>query len=115
MWIVPLQDKVHRIEFEHGTTTGRRVIRVDGKEVSRRNWMIKLVGREFFTVGKHSCAIDIESVGTFVYKYSLEIDGKPVEKFKEQISRLLLIWKTEVDKFPTRICLGKGTFASDTQ
>lgn len=31
VWEVPLQDKVHRIEFEHGTTTGRRVIRVDGE------------------------------------------------------------------------------------
>lgn len=23
--------KVHKIEFEHGTTTGRRLIKVDGK------------------------------------------------------------------------------------
>lgn len=30
-WNVPLHDKVHRIEFEHGTTTGKRVIRVDHK------------------------------------------------------------------------------------
>jgi len=29
-WDVTLSDKVHRIEFEHGTTTGKRVIRVDG-------------------------------------------------------------------------------------
>ena len=31
VWEVPLNDATHRIEFEHGTTTGRRVIRVDGK------------------------------------------------------------------------------------
>lgn len=30
-WSVKLSDKVHKIEFEHGTTTGKRVIRVDGK------------------------------------------------------------------------------------
>lgn len=30
-WDVRLSDGVHRIGFEHGTTTGRRVIRVDGK------------------------------------------------------------------------------------
>ena len=30
-WDVPLSDGVHRIEFEHGTTSGKRVIRVDGK------------------------------------------------------------------------------------
>ena len=29
-WDVTLSDKVHRIEFEHGTTTGKRIIRVDG-------------------------------------------------------------------------------------
>lgn len=31
VWQVPLQDGIHKIEFEHGTTSGRRVIRVDGK------------------------------------------------------------------------------------
>lgn len=31
VWEVPLSDRVHRIEFEHGTTTGKRVIRVDGQ------------------------------------------------------------------------------------
>ncbi len=31
VWEVPLQDGVHRVEFEHGTTSGKRVIRVDGK------------------------------------------------------------------------------------
>ena len=33
IWEVPLNDRVHIIEFEHGTTTGKRVIRVDGKVV----------------------------------------------------------------------------------
>lgn len=31
VWEVALSDGVHRIEFEHGTTTGKRVIYVDGK------------------------------------------------------------------------------------
>jgi len=30
-WSVTLSDKIHKIEFEHGTTTGKRVIRVDNK------------------------------------------------------------------------------------
>lgn len=30
-WSVPLLDGVHTVEFEHGGTTGKRVIRVDGK------------------------------------------------------------------------------------
>lgn len=30
-WSVPLADGVHTVEFEHGTTTGKRVLRVDGQ------------------------------------------------------------------------------------
>lgn len=30
-WSIPLYDGVHTIEFEHGTTTGKRVLRIDGK------------------------------------------------------------------------------------
>lgn len=34
VWEVALSDGVHRIEFEHGTTTGKRVILIDGKVTS---------------------------------------------------------------------------------
>lgn len=30
-WSVPLTDGAHTVEFEHGTTSGKRVIRVDGQ------------------------------------------------------------------------------------
>lgn len=30
-WSIPLTDGVHTVEFEHGTTSGKRVIRVDGQ------------------------------------------------------------------------------------
>lgn len=30
-WEVPLSDGLHKIDFEHGTTTGKRVIYIDGK------------------------------------------------------------------------------------
>lgn len=30
-WDISLSDGIHTIEFEHGTTTGKRIIRVDGK------------------------------------------------------------------------------------
>ena len=33
IWEVPLSDRIHKIEFEHGTTTGKRVVRVDGEVV----------------------------------------------------------------------------------
>ena len=30
-WDVSLSNGVHHIEFEHGTTSGKRIIRIDGK------------------------------------------------------------------------------------
>lgn len=31
VWDIPLTGGVHTVELEHGTLTGKRVIRVDGK------------------------------------------------------------------------------------
>lgn len=31
VWDVALSDGIHKIEFEHGTTSGKRVVYVDGK------------------------------------------------------------------------------------
>ena len=33
VWDLALSDKIHKVEFEHGTTTGKRVIRVDGEVI----------------------------------------------------------------------------------
>ena len=30
-WTISLPDGIHKVEFEHGTTSGKRVIWVDGK------------------------------------------------------------------------------------
>ena len=37
VWEVALSDGIHRVEFEHGTTTGKRIIRVDGKVYFNKN------------------------------------------------------------------------------
>lgn len=58
-WTISLSDGVHKIEFEHGTTTGKRIIRVDGKEILKREWMFKLVGSEIFSVGTAKCVIRV--------------------------------------------------------
>lgn len=31
VWNVPMSDQMYKIEFEHGTTSGKRVVRVNGK------------------------------------------------------------------------------------
>ncbi|PAV62216.1 hypothetical protein WR25_00795 [Diploscapter pachys] len=80
VWNVPMQDRVHKIEFEHGTTTGKRVIRVDGKEILHRDWMFKLV------------------------------DGKKYEKFFDEQAKKLISWETRLNDVETRVVLGNQTF-----
>ncbi|GMS88886.1 hypothetical protein PENTCL1PPCAC_11061, partial [Pristionchus entomophagus] len=110
VWHVPLQDKVHKIEFEHGTTTGRRSIKVDGKEIIKRDWMFKLVGKEHFMLHDSvRCAVTVEAIGTFAYEYSLEVGGKTYEKFREEQSKKLQTWHCQIAGSDCRICLDKQT------
>ncbi|KAL4003728.1 Fas apoptotic inhibitory molecule 1 [Acanthocheilonema viteae] len=108
-WSVPVEDRIYKIEFEHGTASGKRVIRVDGKEILRRNWMFNLVGKEIFNVGKLKCAISVEALGTFFYEYTLEVNGKSYEKFREEVAKKLKSWTTTLDGQVTRICIDKRT------
>jgi len=49
VWKLPLADGIHEIEFEHGTATGKRIIRLDGKvrqfSFSYNNILLRLVIR----------------------------------------------------------------------
>lgn len=109
MWEVPLSDGLHKVAFEHGTTTGRRVLWVDGKEKVHHDWMFKLVGSEVFTIGNTKCVIKIEPVGGFSYEYSLEVNGKSHKKFTENQSKILKTWLFPLDGAITRVVLEKGT------
>ncbi|KAK7092319.1 hypothetical protein V1264_008082 [Littorina saxatilis] len=109
VWDIALSDGVHKVEFEHGTTTGKRVIRVDGEEIYRADWMFKLVGREHFTVSKAKCTVSIDAVSGFAYEYTLEVNGKPLQKFQENQSKIMRTWVAYVTGTPTRIVLEKDT------
>ena len=61
-WEVPLNDGTHVIEFEHGTATGKRVIRVDGKILVHREWMFRLVGDEVIHLGKNKLVIRVDPI-----------------------------------------------------
>ncbi|XP_061082736.1 fas apoptotic inhibitory molecule a isoform X1 [Conger conger] len=111
VWEVALSDGVHRIEFEHGTTTGKRVIYIDGKEVVRRDWMFKLVGKETFTVGgtETKATINIDAVSGFAYEYTLEINGKSLKKYMENRGKVTSTWVLNLDGVDCRIVLEKDT------
>ncbi|KAK7938887.1 hypothetical protein WMY93_002213 [Mugilogobius chulae] len=111
IWEVALSDRVHHIEFEHGTTTGKRVIYVDGKEILRRDWMFKLVGKETFCVGKSNtkATINIDAVSGFAYEYTLEINGKSLKKYMENRSKTTSTWLLNLEGTDLRVVLEKDT------
>ncbi|XP_052461953.1 fas apoptotic inhibitory molecule 1 [Carassius gibelio] len=111
VWDVALSDGVHRIEFEHGTTTGKRVIYIDGKEVIRRDWMFKLVGKETFHVGDANtkATINIDAVSGFAYEYTLEINGQSLKKYMENRSKVTSTWLLNLDGIDCRVVLEKDT------
>ncbi|XP_053493439.1 fas apoptotic inhibitory molecule b [Ictalurus furcatus] len=115
MWEVPLSDGIYQIEFEHGTTTGKRVIYINGKvrrnEILRRDWMFKLVGKETFPVGRTGAkaTINIEALTGFTYEYTLEINGKSLQTFIDNWAKISMTWLLKLDGADCRIVLEKDT------
>lgn len=107
-WDVALSDGIHTVLFEHGTTTGKRVILLDGVEILRRGWMFRLVGKEEFTIGKKTKAtIRIEAVSGFAYEYTLDVNGKSLKKFTDNRKKTAKVWRFVYGDVETRIVLGK--------
>ncbi|KAI5193463.1 Fas Apoptotic Inhibitory Molecule 1 [Manis pentadactyla] len=111
IWDVALSDGVHKIEFEHGTMSGKRVVYVDGKEEIRKDWMFKLVGKETFCIGaaKTKATINIDAISGFAYEYTLEINGKSLKKYMENRSKTTNTWVLHLDGEDFRVVLEKDT------
>ncbi|KAK3607832.1 hypothetical protein CHS0354_031333 [Potamilus streckersoni] len=71
--------------------------------------MFKLVGKEHFTVGKAKCTISIDAVSGFAYEYTLEVNGKSLQKFSENQSKVQKAWVVHIAGNPFRIVLEKDT------
>ena len=109
-WDVALADGIHTVLFEHGTTTGKRVILLDGVEILRKNWMFRLVGKEEFIISKKTKAtIRIEAVSGFAYEYTLDVNGKPLKKFTENRKKTAKVWRFVHGGVETRVVLGTVT------
>ncbi|KAL5257509.1 hypothetical protein ACHWQZ_G012453 [Mnemiopsis leidyi] len=107
-WDLNLPDGKHSVRFQHGTTSGRRVILVDGKEVRNTGWQFKLVGKESFLIGKHRACIIIEANG-LNYTYILEVDGKSLKRFVENRKKACRTWTPHVGGNPHRVVLEKDS------
>ncbi|XP_014203256.2 fas apoptotic inhibitory molecule 1 [Copidosoma floridanum] len=108
-WEVPLNDGVHVIEFEHGTATGRRVVRVDGKVLINREWMFRLVGDEVFQFGDAKFVIRVDPIPGLKYSYTLWVNGKSFKNFIQSQSKVLETWTTLIGQNEYRIILDKNT------
>ncbi|XP_037950165.1 fas apoptotic inhibitory molecule 1-like [Teleopsis dalmanni] len=104
-WCAPMNGKMYRIELEHGTTSGRRMIWVNGKEVLRRDWMFKLVGEDTFYIEESRCIIRVNPAPGFKYEYLLFIDGKPHEQYTEEQTKQYRLWLVTLNDVEYRIML----------
>jgi len=100
-WKFTLLDGEHTVEFHHGTISGKRVIILDGKEILRQNWVFKLVGQEEFIFGsgddKHTGVITIDT-DSINYRYTMYIDGTPLNVFVEERRRTTKSWHAKCNK-----------------
>lgn len=126
-WSVPLIDGTHTVEFEHGTTSGKRVLRIDGKvsyfptqnkriiaifkEIFRKEWMFKLVGDLKFAIGKQQakCELRVDPIPPFSFSYSLLVDGKPLEKFTKKQQESIKCWNVVENGKRHGVILGEFT------
>nr|CAF74917.1 fas apoptotic inhibitory related molecule [Suberites domuncula] len=104
-WDIKLADGPHKVLLEHGTTSGKRVIFVDGVEVLRRNWLFRLVGSESFKIGKRAAEIEIISGNLTSFEYVLKIDGKTLKKFIESQVKNTRAWLPNVSGAAHRVVL----------
>lgn len=111
-WEVPLNDgKTHIVEFEHGTATGKRVVKVNGETLVNREWMFRLVGDEIIHLGKNKIVIRIDPINGLKYSYTLWVNGKSYENFIQTQSKLLKCWTANLRGVQYRIVLDKNTQA----
>ncbi|XP_043730098.1 fas apoptotic inhibitory molecule 1-like isoform X2 [Cervus elaphus] len=111
VWKVALSDRVHKIEFEHGTASGKRVVYVNGKKVLRKEWMFSLIGKETFCIGasKIKATINIKPRCASSYDYTLEINGKSLKEYMESRKKTTNTWILHLNSKDFRVVLEKDT------
>ncbi|XP_034947065.1 fas apoptotic inhibitory molecule 1 [Chelonus insularis] len=107
-WVVPLQDgRTHVVEFDHGTASGRRIVKIDGTTLIHREWMFRLVGDETFMFAGNKFTIRVDPITGLRYSYTLWVNGKSFQSFIQSQSKILETWITTIDDTEYRIVLDK--------
>lgn len=58
--------------------------------------MFRLVGPEYFRIGRYEYKIDIEPNGTFGLVYGLYVNGLEVEQFQEANKKKWVTWSINI-------------------
>ncbi len=76
-WTFELEDGHHVVELEHGYWFGKRIIRVDGKQLELSRKLFDTGTEHRFEVNKHKCILRIRS-GLLGFNLELFLDGRLV-------------------------------------
>lgn len=107
-WRVPISGMLYKVEFEHGKTSGKRVIWVNGKEVFRNDWMFKLVGDVAFHIENVQCIIRVIPTEGFRYEYHLIVAGKHLETYIKQQEQNTKTWISILNNIEYRVVFDKS-------
>ncbi|XP_057329673.1 fas apoptotic inhibitory molecule 1 isoform X2 [Microplitis mediator] len=110
-WIVPLHDGNRVVEFEHGTASGKRVVRVNGKTIIHRDWMFRLVGDEEFVYGGTKFIIRVDPIPGLKYSYTLWVNGKSFTSFIQEQSKILETWIVRIGEKKYKVILDKNSLS----
>ena len=78
-WIFELEDGRHVVEIEHGYWSGKRIIKVDGKQVEVSGKIIDTGSEHRFEISGHKCILRIRPGtlgGLFGFEFELFLDGR---------------------------------------
>lgn len=80
-WMLMLDDERHIIELEHGYFSGKRSIRIDGKQLQLPSFesqqLVDTGSRHAFRLSGHNCMLVILTNG-LTFNYDLEVDGRSI-------------------------------------
>ena len=80
-WTFDLEDGSHTVELEHGTISGKRVIRVDGEVVEESTQLIDMGSIHPFEINAHRGSVVIRTNG-ITFSYDAVLDGRSLETGK---------------------------------
>jgi len=79
-WTLTLPDGPHTVELDHNWYLGQRTLRLDGKVLEQssklRHALLDRGSIHPFSVGNHTCTVNIWSNWAGLFRYEVRVDGR---------------------------------------